>query len=168
MKRFLITTLTLLFAVGAVAASAAWAQAPTTPPAKTDTAKPEEKTEKKPHKKMEKKAEKKGEMKKAEKKPATKEAKKEPVHPVHAPEDRVPVAAIAVEGAVAARECRPLHRRDATGQDLGAHRRRLGREGQRPVGVEVPVLARHADDREDPALRSEIAPLDVVDENHVR
>jgi len=78
MKRFLITTLTLLFAVGAVAASAVWAQAPTTPPAKTDTAKPEEKTEKKPHKKMEKKAEKKGEMKKAEKKPATKEAKKEP------------------------------------------------------------------------------------------
>ena len=69
MKRLLISTFTLLFAVGALAASAAWAQAPTTPPPKTDTAKPEEKPEKKPHKKMEKKA---------EKKPATKEAKKEP------------------------------------------------------------------------------------------
>src|SRR2546422_10655739 len=40
----------------------------------------------------------------------------EPVHPAHAPEDRVAVAAIAVEGAVPARERRPLHRRDATGQ----------------------------------------------------
>src|SRR3989442_13668010 len=90
MKRFLITTLTLLFAVGAVAASAAWAQAPTTPPAKTDTAKPEEKTEKKPHKKMEKKAEKKGEMKKAEKKPATKEAKKEPEKKAEEKKKRLP------------------------------------------------------------------------------
>jgi|GraSoiStandDraft_59_1057299.scaffolds.fasta_scaffold74840_2 Ni/Co efflux regulator RcnB len=76
MKRLLITTFTLLFAVGAVAAPAAWAQTPTAPPAKTDTTMP---GEKKPEKKAQKKAERKGEKmaKKSEKKSAAKDAKKE-------------------------------------------------------------------------------------------
>ena len=73
MKRFLITTITLLFAVGAVVAPAVWAQAqtPTAPPAKTDTTMPgEKKPQKKAHKKGEKMA------KKSEKKSAAKEAEK--------------------------------------------------------------------------------------------
>src|SRR5215510_8456222 len=52
----------------------------------------------------------------------------EAVDPVHSPEDRVAVAAVAIEGAIAPRERRAFQRRDPVRQDLSANRRGARRQ----------------------------------------
>src|SRR4030095_6164203 len=80
------------------------------------------------------------------------------VHALHRAEDGVTVTAVAVEGAIAAGERGALHERDAMGEDARAHARRLGRQaGPERVGIYVPLLAGHADEREPARFRSEIA-----------
>ena len=79
----------------------------------------------------------------------------------------MPIAAVAVDGAIATRERRALHGGNPVRQDLGADRRRAGCQDHRRVRIEVPLLAGHAHDRADGALGPEIGPEHVVDEDHV-
>ena len=91
------------------------------------------------------------------------------VDPAHRAENRVAVGAVAVEGAIAARERGALHRGHAVGEHLRALHRRGRRQARRHrVGIDVPHLARHADDRLGVALRPEVGAEHVVDHDHVR
>ncbi len=93
----------------------------------------------------------------------------EAVDPVHAAKDGVAVLAIAIEGAVSPRERGPLHGGDALGEDPRPHAGRVRREPRADgVRIDVPLLARHAHDGQDAALRPEVAARHVVDEDHVR
>src|SRR5262247_3532711 len=71
----------------------------------------------------------------------------EAVDTVHPPEDRVAVAAVAIEGAIAPRERRAFERRNPVRQDLRADHRGARRQYGGSVGIEVPLLARHAHNR---------------------